>query len=204
MLQHILIRLGFLLCFFRLTLQTNIEFFDTASPEHAHIFQKCRFLNSGDCCVPVDFILPNSNRQRFTPYRIVFEYFSKNALFVYAGAGSAPACSGPSVDGYIDPSAQLNVKDFISRPGQRFSGAMFTQTGGISRIGNVRYPWSIEYKNVLYYQSPSNPLFYSDRSARHFLRAIPQDGRFDQSPWPSVPTLICVTDHVPSGSTAES
>lgn len=167
-------QLWFLLLFLQITHQTNIEYHDGPSPEHAHILQKCRFLGSGDCCVPVDLIPPNSNRLRFRPYKIVFEYFSKNALYVFANADDKSACNGPSVDGYKDPAAQSYVKDFVAKSDQKFSGALFTEDGGLVRVGQIRYPWSITYGNVLYYQVPSNPLFYVDASRRYFLRAIVQ------------------------------
>lgn len=186
MFQPIFVRLFLLLFSFQLTHQTNIEFYDTPLPEYARVFQKCRFLESGDCCVPVDFILSHSNIKSFTPYKIVFEYFAKNALFVFADAENMSACRGPSVDGYRDPAAQLNVKDFVARPGQKFSGAMFTQTGGDIHVGRIRFPWSIAYEDIIYYQSPSNPLFYADVSGRYFLRAIPQFGKlhdFDLFKW---------------------
>ncbi|KAL8996070.1 MAG: hypothetical protein Q9188_006655 [Gyalolechia gomerana] len=128
-----IVQLWFLLLFLQITHQTNIEYHDGPSPEHAHILQKCRFLGSGDCCVPVDLIPPNSNRVRFRPYKIVFEYFSKNALYVFADADDKSACNGPSVDGYKDPAAQSYVKDFVAKPDQKFSGALFTEDGGLVR-----------------------------------------------------------------------
>ncbi|KAI4160100.1 MAG: hypothetical protein L6R39_000255 [Caloplaca ligustica] len=171
----IVARLSLLFLFLQITVQTNIEFFDTPLAEDAHIFQKCRFFRSGDCCVPVDLIFPSTGRRvTFRPYKVVFEYFSKNALFVFANADNKSACGGPSVDAYVDPAAQSFVKGFVAQPDQRFSGAMFTQPNGPLPPGRIQYPWSIRFQNVEYYRSDADPLFYADLSGRRFLRAVPQ------------------------------
>lgn len=163
-----------LISFLHFSHQTNIVYHDGPSPEHAHILQTCRFIESGDCCVPVDLVPPHSNRVVFRPNKIEFEYFSKNSLYVFAGAENRHACSGPSVDGYQDRAAQSYVKDFVARPGQKFSGALFTENEGLIRAGQVRFPWSIRYGDILYYHVPANPLFYVDASRRYILRALPQ------------------------------
>ncbi|KAI4286445.1 MAG: hypothetical protein L6R35_004298 [Caloplaca aegaea] len=179
--QPVVARLFLLLLSFvlHLTVQgTNIEFFDTADPEHARIFQKCRFLNSGDCCVPVDLIFPppDSRREFFRPYKVVFEYLSKDAVYVFANAQGKAACGGPSVYAYVDPTAQLNVKDFVVRPDQKISGAMFTESKEDVPMGLIRYPWSITFQNVRYYQSRADPLSYVDIYSGRGFRARPQVG----------------------------
>ncbi|KAL9012795.1 MAG: hypothetical protein Q9173_002470 [Seirophora scorigena] len=178
MFQLIVTRLCLLLLFLQLTIQTNIEFFDGVNPERANIFQTCRFLTSGDCCVPVDLVLPDSRRVNFRPYKVVFEYFSKNAVYVFANEGGKAACGGPSVDAYVDPTAQLFVKDFIARPDQQISGAMFTQSRETVPLGTIRYPWSIVFANVKYYQSHADPLFYADIHTRRWIRVRPQVCKF--------------------------
>ncbi|KAL8646156.1 MAG: hypothetical protein Q9210_006298, partial [Variospora velana] len=175
MFQPVLARLCLLLLLLgRLTVQTNIEYFDTANPEYAHIFQKCRFLTSGDCCVPVDLILSGSRREFFRPYKVVFEYFSKNAVYVFANAEGKAACGGPSVDAYVDPTAQLFVKDFVAPADQKISGAMFTESKEDVPLGTIRYPWSIIFENVQYYQSHADPFFYADINTRRWFRVSPQ------------------------------
>ncbi|KAL8969249.1 MAG: hypothetical protein Q9197_004441 [Variospora fuerteventurae] len=168
--------LPLLLFFVHLTVQTNIEFFDTADPENAHIFQKCRFLKSGDCCVPVDLIFSHTRREFFRPYKVVFEYLSKDAVYVFANSQGKAACGGPSVYAYVDPTAQLNVKDFVARPDQKISGAMFTESKGDAPLGPIRYPWSITFQNVQYYQSRADPLNYVDIYSGRGFRARPQVG----------------------------
>ncbi|KAL9061439.1 MAG: hypothetical protein Q9206_000524 [Seirophora lacunosa] len=178
MFQLIVTRLCLLLLFLQSTIQTNIEFLDALTPERAHIFETCRFLKSGDCCVPVDLILPDSRRVNFRPDKVVFEYFSKNAVYVFANAGGEAACGGPSVDAYVDPSAQLFMKDFVARPDQKISGAMFTQSREAVPLGTIRYPWSIIFGSVQYYQSHADPLYYADIHTRRWIRARPQVCKF--------------------------
>ncbi|KAL8937645.1 MAG: hypothetical protein Q9211_003579 [Gyalolechia sp. 1 TL-2023] len=163
----------------QLTRATNVEYQDGPSSldHHAHIVQKCRALGSGDCCVPVDLIPPRSNRVPFRPSKVVFEYFSTDALYVFAAADDQAPCDGPSVDGYKDPAAQRYVKDFVARPHQRFSGALVAAGGEVVRAGRIRYPGSISYRNIVYYQVPADPLFYVDATRRFFLRATPQFGQ---------------------------
>ncbi|KAI4178213.1 MAG: hypothetical protein LQ346_007526 [Caloplaca aetnensis] len=174
MFLSVVARLALLLLLLQTSIQTNIEYFDTPLAVDAHIFQKCRFLQSGDCCVPVDLLLPQDRRVVFRPFKVVFEYFEKNALYVFAGEGSTTACRGPSVYGYKDPSSQLRVKEFVTRSNQRFTGALFTQGQGSVPVGSIRLPWSITYNNVMYYQSPRDSMFYADIEGRQFLRAAPQ------------------------------
>ncbi len=176
MFRSVVARLALLLLFLQTSIQTNIEYFDTPLAVNAHIFQKCRFLQSGDCCVPVDLLLPDARREVFRPFKVVFEYFERNALYVFAGEDSTSTCRGRSVFGYKDLSKQLWVKEFVARRNQRFTGALFTQEQGPVPVGRIRFPWSITYNNVLYYQSPRDPLFYADIERRQFLRAAPQFG----------------------------
>ncbi|KAL8754892.1 MAG: hypothetical protein Q9184_004973 [Pyrenodesmia sp. 2 TL-2023] len=166
--------LALLLLFFQPSIQTNIEYFDTPIADDAHIFQKCRFLLSGDCCVPVDLLLPNNQREHFRPFKVVFEYFGKNALYVFAGEDGTSPCGSPSVYGYKDPSSQLYKKDFVARTNQRFSGALFAQNAEPSPVGRIRLPWSITYQKVIYYQLATDSLFYADQQQRQFIRAVPQ------------------------------
>lgn len=166
-----------LLIFLHPSHQTNIEYHDGPTREHSHIVQTCRFIHSGDCCVPVDLLPPQSDRVVFQPYKIVFEYFSKNSLYVFADAENRRACNGPSVDAYRDRAAQGYFKDFVARPGRRFSGALFTEQDGLIRAGQIKYPWSIRYQDTLYYQLASTPLVYTDAYRRSFLHVIPQFGR---------------------------
>lgn len=175
MIWPIFARLALLLLLFQPSIQTNIEYFDTPLAEDAHILQKCRFLQSGDCCVPVDLlILPNNQRETFRPFKVVFEYFEKSALYVFAGEDETSACGGPSVYGYKDPTSQLLVKGFVARTNQWFSGALFAQDRGPLPVGRIRLPWSITFRSVMYYQSSTHPLLYRDLQHRQFLQAVPQ------------------------------
>lgn len=177
MFHSVIARLCLLLLFFQVSISTNIEYFDTPLSEHSHIFQKCRFLRPGDCCVPVDLVLPNTRRENFRPYKIVFEYFSRSAIYVFADLGKTSACGGPSVNSYKDPSAQLNVKEFVARANQKFSGAMFTQDDRPIPVDRIRYPWSITFEDTMYYQSATDPLFYADLRGRRWIHAVPQFGK---------------------------
>ncbi|KAL8930426.1 MAG: hypothetical protein Q9208_000610 [Pyrenodesmia sp. 3 TL-2023] len=175
MIWPIVARLALLLLLFQPSIQTNIEYFDTPRPEDAHILQKCRFLQSGDCCVPVDLlILPHNRRETFRPFKVVFEYFEKSALYVFAGEDETSACGGPSVYGYKDPTSQLHVKGFVARTNQWFSGALFAQDRGPMPVGRIRLPWSITFRSVMYYQSSTHPLLYRDLQHRQFIQAVPQ------------------------------
>ncbi|KAL8657429.1 MAG: hypothetical protein Q9226_001922 [Calogaya cf. arnoldii] len=118
-----------LLLHFTLTTSTNIEYWDTDTIDQfeAHILQKFRFLSGGECCVPVDLAFPQTGRfERFLPYKIVFEYFSTDGLYVFA---NRPACQGPPVAFYQrhrNPRRPAEyVKDFIRRPDWRWTGALF-------------------------------------------------------------------------------
>ncbi|KAL8899582.1 MAG: hypothetical protein Q9207_006118 [Kuettlingeria erythrocarpa] len=174
MFRSVVARLALLLLFSQNSVQSNIEYFDTPLAADAHIFQKCRFLRSGDCCVPVDLLLPNAKREVFRPFKVVFEYFGKSALYVFAGEDNTSTCHGHSVYGYKDPSSQLYVKEFVARRNQKFTGAQFTKEQGPVPVGRIRFPWSITYNNILYYQSSRDSAFYADIEGRRFLRAAPQ------------------------------
>ena len=128
----LLAHISFILLFMQLTCQTNIEYWDsdTVDPIQANVLQKFRFLTGGECCVPVDLSFPlTGRRERFVPYKIVFEYFALNQLYVFANADNRPACRGPPVgfyqrDATSSPPREY-VKNFIRRPTQRWSGALF-------------------------------------------------------------------------------
>ena len=120
-----------ILLFVQTTSQTNIEYWDTDTidPVEANILQKFRFLSGGECCVPVDLSFSlTGRRERFVPYKIVFEYFAHNQLYVFANAENRPACRGPPVGFYQSDGSRRSreyVKDFVRRPAQRWSGALF-------------------------------------------------------------------------------
>ncbi|KAI4170909.1 MAG: hypothetical protein LQ343_004673 [Gyalolechia ehrenbergii] len=67
-------------------------------------------------------------------YRMRSSSPDDNALYVFANADDKSACNGPSVDGYKDPAAQSYVKDFVAKSDQKFSGALFTEDGGLVRM----------------------------------------------------------------------
>ncbi|KAL9606482.1 MAG: hypothetical protein Q9179_000347 [Wetmoreana sp. 5 TL-2023] len=193
MFRPITTHLYLFLLLLKLTNQTHIEFHDRPGehPPDAHIMQKFRWLSGGECCVPVDLILAGGVEEKFRPVRVVFEYFARSALFVFAYADDQPACLGPSVDGYKDPSAQLLVKDFIARPHQKWSGAMFTLDGPgpvltshrnetqrdavtTNHIGKIVFPWTITYEGVIHYQEEPDSLEYVDSRRRSHIRGVPQ------------------------------
>ncbi|KAL8687312.1 MAG: hypothetical protein Q9218_006479 [Villophora microphyllina] len=178
------------------TNQTQIEYHDGITPagHEPHIVQTFRYLTGGECCVPLDLVFRNGERETFTPYRVIFEYFGNNALFVFAYGENKPACSGPSVDGYKDPGKSSYVKDFVARPQQKFSGAMFTLGGSgplsataegngtlganetvlDKAVGHIVYPWSITYQGLTYYQKHAGSLEYYARGVISWIRGIPK------------------------------
>ncbi|KAI4228039.1 MAG: hypothetical protein L6R36_001973 [Xanthoria steineri] len=137
MYHSLLAHLPLLLLFSNLAIQTNIEYWDsdTVDPSEAHIVQQFRFLSGGECCVPVDLAIPQTGRiERFLPYKIVFEYFSTDVLFVFANANNEPACRGPPVGFYQQDDRPRRpveyVKDFVRTPTQRWTGATFLPVRG--------------------------------------------------------------------------
>lgn len=144
MYHSVLAHLLLILLFSHLTIQTNIEYWDshTVDPTEAHILQKFRFLSGGECCVPVDLAFPETGRvERFLPYKIVFEYFSKDLLFVFANANNEPACRGPPVGFYQQDDRSRrpteHVKDFVRTPNQRWTGALFLPVYNAGDDNNV-------------------------------------------------------------------
>lgn len=144
MYHSLLAHLSLILLLSHLTVQTNIEYWDsdTVDPTEAHIIQKFRFLSGGECCVPVDLAFPQTGRiERFLPYKIVFEYFSKDLLFVYANANNEPACRGPPVGFYQQDDRPQRptelVKDFVRTPNQRWTGALFLRVLDADDDNNV-------------------------------------------------------------------
>ncbi|CAO1597537.1 hypothetical protein XANCAGTX0491_001344 [Xanthoria calcicola] len=143
MYHSVLAHLPLLLLFCSLTIQTNIEYWDsdTVDPTEAHIVQNFRFLSGGECCVPVDLALSQTGRiERFLPYKIVFEYFSTDVLFVFANANDEPACRGPPVGFYQQDDRSRRpteyVKNFVRTPTQRWTGATFWPVSGADNDHN--------------------------------------------------------------------
>ena len=182
--------------------QTNIEYWDSMAidPIEAHIIQRFRNPSGGECCVPVDLSFPRRGRKEsFIPYRVVFERFANDQLYVFANAAGQPACRGPAAGFYQqDDGPQRSVKDFRARPTQRWSGALFlpwpdntemsspthvneTESKSVEsdpRPGSdtIRYPWSISYRGLIHYAVPPGSLNYVDINRRSHIRGVPQFG----------------------------